>query len=160
MEGDQVFDSKLTPEEIDLEIAKVEDFFKRIPDELKVAAAMHLILEIVNHGSRDYFQAMGIFDEAKNSFRGMAMSIGAMNDEQDLLSAAYESSQHFRCIQELKWAQNCVITPGEIRSVGYVGQDDRYVGGQRYEVFLEDGKHFSICQNIFIEHFEEIGDVN
>jgi len=57
MDGDQEFEGMLTPEEIDAEIAKVEDFFKRIPDELKAPAAIHLILEIVNQGSRDYFSS-------------------------------------------------------------------------------------------------------
>lgn len=164
MENKHKFESKLTPEEIDKEVAKLGDFFKQIPDDLKATAAMHLILEVVNQGSRDYFQAIGIFDEAKNAFRDMALSIKEidkeMDDERDLLRKAYESALYFRCIQELEWREGYVITVGEIHRIGYVGEDAGYSGGQRYEVFQEDGKHFSICQNRFLEHFEEVDDVN
>ena len=160
MDSEQEFKDMLTPEEIDAEIAKVEDFFKRIPEKLKAVAAMSLILEIVNQGSRDYFQAIGFFDEAKANFRDMALVIGAENDEQDLLSDAFESSKFFRCIKELKWGQDQVVAPGEIRKVGYVGEDDRYSGGERFEVFQEDGQHFSVCKDNLKIYFEEMDDVD
>lgn len=160
MDNEQEFEDMLTPEEIDVEIGKVEEFFRRIPDNLKAVAAIHLILEIVNQGSRDYFQAIGLFDEAKANFRDWASTIGAVNDEEDILNDAYESSKRFRCIEELKWGKACVVTPGEIYEIGFIGSDDRYSGGERYEVFLEEGKHFSICHDVFVKHFEEMDDVN
>jgi len=159
-EQEQEFGEMLSSEQIDLEISKVAAFFKRIPDELKAVASIHLILEIVNQGSRDYFQALGLFDEAKTSFREMALSIGEGNDEDDLLSKAFENSQQFRCTCELKYDQDRAITPGEICTIGFMGKDDRYSGGERYEVFQEDGQHFSICQESLEEHFEEADDIN
>ena len=160
MDGDQEFEGMLTPEEIDVEIAKVEDFFKRIPDELKAPAAVHLILEIVNQGSRDYFQAIGLFDEAKHSYRDSALVVGLMSDEQDLLSDAFESAKRFQCVKELKWGQGYTVTPGEIRQIGYVGEDDRYSGGERFEIFQEDGQHFGICKDSLEIYFEEMDNTD
>lgn len=70
---------KLTQEDIQVEIDKVGGFFERIPEELKADAAEHFVIEIVNWGSRNHYQALGILEEAKNNYRELSLEV--MEDE-------------------------------------------------------------------------------
>jgi len=160
MKNEAEFEGKLTQEDIEVEIDKIGDFFRQIPDDLKAISAAHFILEIVNRGSRDYFQALGIFQDAMDSYRTVSLQVAAEQVEEDLVSDAYEIAKDYRCIQELSWKVDQVTAVGEIRKIGYIGEDDRYSGGKRYEVFQEDGIHFGICQDVLKNHFEEVDNIN
>lgn len=81
MTNEQNFKKELTPEDINNEIEKIKDFFEQIPDELKSTAAERLIYEIVNWASFNHYEALGIFEEAKISFR--ENSIRILNEEDE-----------------------------------------------------------------------------
>lgn len=72
---DNKFKRKLTWEDIEVQCGLIGDFFKQIPDELKAGAAEYLIYEIVNWGSHDHFQALGIFQEAMLRYRKISLEI-------------------------------------------------------------------------------------
>ena len=42
----------------------------------------------------------------------------------------------------------------KIYKIGYVEENENYGGGVRYEVFQEDGSHFSICLGVLDAHFQ------
>jgi hypothetical protein len=153
MKDKQEFEKTLTQEEIEVEINKVGDFFKQIPEELRAVAAEKFIYEIVNWGCRDHYQALGIFQEAMSNYREVSLRILAEEAEEERLEAAYETAQDYCCLEKLNWVDPPILAD-VICKIGYMGKDDRYSGGKRYEVFLDSGKHFDICQNIFENHFE------
>jgi len=157
MSNKQEFGKMLNQEEIEAEIAKIGRFFDQIPDELKADAAEHFIYEIVLWGSRDHYQALGIFEEAKQRFREISQEIMAEHAEDVRIDAAVDNAQNYRCIQEVDWVDHA-IAEGEVCKIGFVGKDDRYSGGKRYEVFPEGGGHFDICQNALETYFELIED--
>jgi len=150
----QDYEKKLTIEEIQSEINKIGDFFKQIPDELKADAAERFIYEIVNWGCRDHYQALGIFQEAMLRYREVSNQVLAEEAEEDLLETAFESSQDYRCIEEIDIDEDRRVSIGEICRIGFVEGRNDYSGGRRYEVFKEEGIHFSICQHVLDTHFE------
>ena len=155
MEDREKFEKKLTQEEIEVEISKIGDFFKQIPEDLKAVAAEKFIYEIVNWGSRDHYQALGIFQEAMDNYREVSLRILAEEAEQDRLKNAYETAQDYHCLEKISFIDP-PIAVDEVCKIGYVDEDDRYSGGKRYEVFLDSGKHFDICQHSLEIHFELI----
>lgn len=60
---------QLTHEEIGEEIERVEDFFKRVPDEKKAETTEYLIKMALIWGSYSHYEAMGILEEAKVTYR-------------------------------------------------------------------------------------------
>jgi len=76
------FKKKLTWEEIEEEFEKIKNFFELIPNKLKVASAELLISEIVNWGSKNYYEVLGIFEEAKLAYRENSLEI-ICEDEED-----------------------------------------------------------------------------
>ena len=157
MNNKQEFGKMLNQQEIEVEIAKIKDFFDQIPDELKADAADHFIYEIVNCGSRDHYQALGIFEEAMLRYRETSHQVMAEEAEEERLEAAYVSAQDYRCIQEVDWLDPAIVV-GEVCRIGCFGEDDNYSGGKRYEVFHEDKGHVDICQHVLENHFELIED--
>lgn len=73
----------LTQEEIQTEVEKIRDFFSQIPDALKADAAEHFIAEIVNWASHDLYQALGIFEEAKLTYRMLWMEHSEEEEDVD-----------------------------------------------------------------------------
>lgn len=153
MKDEQKFEKKLTKEEIEVEIAKVGDFFKQIPEELRANAAEKLIYEIVNWAARDHYQALGIFQEAMNTYREISLQVLAEEAEQKELENAFENAQDYRCLQEMDWMEDS-IAKGEVCKIGCVGENDNYAGGKKYIVFREDESWIDICQHRLDEHFE------
>lgn len=153
MKNEQKFEKKLTEEEIKVEINKVGDFFKQVPEDMKAFTAEMFIGEIVNWGSRDHYQALGIFQEAMNIYREVSLRILAEEAEEERLENAFEIAREYRCLEKVNWTDPPILAD-EICKIGYVGEDDKYSGGKRYEVFLENGNHFDICQHSLENYFE------
>ena len=83
-----VEENKLTPEEIDSEIDRVRDFFDKIPEALRMDAAYDFIMEIVIWGSYCHFDALGILEEVKMTYRERyleAISEGEEDEKEDVL---------------------------------------------------------------------------
>ena len=158
MENEQEFEKKLTQEEIEVEINKIGDFFKQIPEELKAVAAEHFIYEIVAWASRDHYQALGIFFEALSKYRKISNRILLEEAEDERLLVAYRAARDYRCLERIE--SDPPILVDEVCKIGYIGEDDSYSGGKRYEVFLDSGEHFDICQHSLEIHFELVEDVD
>jgi hypothetical protein len=161
MNKKQEFGKKLTQSEVEAEISKIKDFFDQIPDELKAVAAEHFIYEIVNCGSRDHYQALGIFQEAMNDYREVSLRVLAEEAEEEMLEAAYENVLSYRCVKEMDFGEGEGVAIGEVCKIGFVEDDDRYSGGKRYELFRQVGQgggHFDICQHVLDAHFELVED--
>lgn len=73
----------LTKDEIQTEITKIEEFFSQIPNDLKADAAEHFIVEIVNWASRDFYQALGIFEESKMRYHALWMDNNEEEEDVD-----------------------------------------------------------------------------
>jgi len=159
MKNEEEFGKKLTEEEIEIELDKVRDFFAQIPENWKAYAAERFIYEIVNWGSYDHYQALGIFQEAMNTYREVSRRVLAEEAEEERLENAFETAQDYRCLQEVDWLDPPILV-GEVYKIGYFGEDDQYGGGKRYEVFHENRGHVNICQNVLDEHFELVNDVD
>ena len=153
MKDEQEFEKKLTQEEIEVEISKIGDFFKQIPDDLKAVTAEKFIYEIVSWGSRDHYQALGIFQEAMDNYREVSLRILAEEAEEEQLKHAYEIAQEYRCLEKINWTGTPILVD-EVCKIGYIGEDDNYSGGKRYEIFLDSGEHFDICQHSLEIYFE------
>lgn len=153
MKDEQKFERKLTQEEIEVEIAKVGDFFKQIPENMKANAAEKFIYEIVNWAARDHYQALGIFQEAMNVYREVSLRVLAEEAQQEELKNAFEKAKDYRCLQEMDWMDN-PIAKGEVCKIGCVGANDNYAGGKKYIVFREDGSWIDLCQHRLDDHFE------
>jgi len=80
-EFEHKFKKKLTWEDIEFHCEQIGKFFKQIPDDLKAGAAEYFIYEIVNWGSHDHFQALGIFTEAMLRYRNVSYEL--LNEEKD-----------------------------------------------------------------------------
>ena len=160
MKSEPVFRKKLTQEEIEAEISKVGDFFKQIPEDLKAYAAERFIYEIVNWGSRDHYQALGIFQEAMNNYREVSLRVLAEEAEEDLLEDIYGNAQDYQCVEEIDLGCGKTVTVGEVCKIGYFGEDDQYAGGKRYEVFQENGNHFDICQHSLDIYFKLVENID
>lgn len=148
MNKKQEFGKKLTQSEIETEISKIGDFFKQIPDELKAVAAEHFIYEIVNQGSRDHYQALGIFQEAMNNYREVSLRVLEEEAEEEMLEAAYENALSYRCVKEIDLGDERTVAVGEICKIAFAGEDDGYSGGKKYDLFQENGNHFDICSHV------------
>jgi len=153
MKDEQEFEKKLTKEEIGAEISKIGDFFRQIPDDLKAVSAENFIFEIVNYAARDHYQALGIFQEAMNEYREVSLRILAEEAEEERLLVAYRAAHDYRCLHQVSWIDPPILID-EICKIGYIGEDDRYSGGKRYEIFLDSGEHFDICQHSLKNYFE------
>ena len=157
MKDEQKFESKLTKEEIQVEINKVGDFFNQIPEDMKAFTAEMFIGEIVNWGSRDHYQALGIFQEAMNTYRETSLRILAEEAEdevqQEELKTAFENTQDYRCLREMDRMESSIVE-GEVCKIGCVGENEQYAGGRKYIVFRKDGSWFDLCQHRLDEHFE------
>ncbi len=158
MTEEQDIKQKLTLDEIKAEISKIGGFFDQIPEELKADSAEHLILEIVNWGSRNYYEALGILQEAMNSFREISQNVAEEEAvekwEKEQYENAVSSAKKYRCTETLEIEPLKFINYGDICSIGFAGEDDRYTGGKKYYLFNEDGKYIDICQGCLDEHFE------
>ena len=148
MNKKQEFGKKLTQEEIEIEINKVGDFFKQIPDELKAVAAEHFIYEIVNQGSRDHYQALGIFQEAMSYYREVSLRVLAEEAEEERLEEALENAQDYRCVAQIDLGDERTVAVGEVCRIAFAGEDDGYSGGKKYDLFQENGNHFDICSHV------------
>jgi len=156
------FKKSLTPEEIQSEIQRIKDFFEQVPDDLKSVTAEDLIFETVVWGSGSHYEALGIFQEAMIRYR--EVSIHIMQEEAREASEAeqYEnainSSKKYRCIKELN-IPGKEISFGEIRTIGFAGEDDRYSQGKKYYLFIDNDlmEFVDICQTCLDEHFELVG---
>jgi len=153
MKDKQEFEKKLTQEEIQVEIDKIGDFFKQIPEELQAVAAEKFIYEIVNWGCRDHYQALGIFQEAMNRYREVSLRILAEEAEEEEIQRAFENAQEYRCLQEMDWMDD-PIAKGEICRIGCAGENEQYAGGKRYIVFRADRSWTDLCQHRLDDHFE------
>ena len=158
-EQEKKFETKLTIEEIQIEIDKIGAFFKRIPTELKPEAAERFIYEIVNQASYNIYEALGIFDEAKSRYREVLTRILAEEAEEaehERLCKMYENSVAYKCIVEVDWIEG--INVGDVVKAAYSGDDEAYSGGGRYDVFTEnadgEGVHRISCKHSFETHFE------
>jgi len=159
MEDKQEFKKKLTQEEISIEIDKVKDFFKQIPEGMKATTAEMFIREIVNWSCGDHYQALGIFQEAMNSFRETSLQAIAEEVQKEELQEASENVLLYRCLQGIDWMEDSVVANGIYR-IGYAGEDERYAGGKKYIIFKEDGSWMDICQRVLDDHFELMEDIN
>jgi len=66
---------QLTCDDLEREYAKVGDFFKRIPTDLRADAAQRLIEEIITWGARNHYEALGICMEALLSHRQISLEV-------------------------------------------------------------------------------------
>lgn len=73
----------ITQEDIENEIAKVEDFFKQIPQELKAEAADHFIFEIALWGGSSHYEILGLFTEALHRYREIMQEAMEEEDEDE-----------------------------------------------------------------------------
>ena len=71
----------LTWDDVEQEVAKVEKFFGKLPDELHAEAAERFIAEIVTWAGRDHYQAIGILMEAMLSHREISLQVMAEEDK-------------------------------------------------------------------------------
>jgi len=68
-------DKKLTVEEIEMEVEKVEGFFDRVPDELKADVAERIIVEMAIWGASSHFEGLGILEESKLAYRELGLKV-------------------------------------------------------------------------------------
>jgi hypothetical protein len=152
MNENQDIKKKLTREEIDAEIEKIGGFFDLIPDELKSEATEKFIFEIVNWGSFNHYEALGIFEEAQQRYRLASLAALQELEEELEFKKAQESAVAYVCIKE-----NNGVDIGETCFIGLVGESKNFGGGKKYFVFTEDSEeYFAICQNALEEYFELI----
>ena len=164
MTEEQDIKQKLTLDEIKVEISKIGGFFEQIPEDLKSDCAEHFIVEIVNWGSRNYYEALGILQEAMNSFREISKNVAEEEAIEEWEAEQYEnavnSAKKYRCIETLEIDCNVFINFGDICSIGFAGEDDRYAGGKKYYLFNGDGSYSDICQGCLDEYFELVEEEN
>ena len=153
MKDEEKFEKKLTQEDIQIEINKVGDFFKQIPEGMKAVTAERFIYEIVNWGCRDHYQALGIFQEAMNRYREVSLQVLEEEAKEEELHNAFENAQNYCCLQEMDWMDD-PIAKGEVCKIGYAGENEQYAGGKKYIVFREDGSWIDLCQHRLDDHFE------
>jgi len=151
---DPNFNEKLTIPEIQAEIDKIGDFFQRIPEELRAEAADRFIYEIVNQGCRDHYQALGIFEEAKNRYRKVSLQVLEEAAEEERIEMACENSSKYKCFEKLELTDGKVFNIGDYVFAAYGEEDENFSGGAFYDVFLEDGTHRFLCKTSFESHFE------
>lgn len=142
----ELIKKKLTLEEIEAEIGKVRDFFAQIPEEHRARAAELFIREIVLQGARDYYQAVGIFQEALLNYREDVEQWTEMSMEAEY-EQAKEFAQDYCCVEEISRADGKAIAPGEICKIAFAGEDT-YEGGKKYYVYSKEGANFEICQSV------------
>lgn len=154
MKDEEKFEKKLTEEEIEIEINKIGDFFKQIPEESKAITAEKFIYEIVNWGCRDHYQALGIFQEAMNRYREVSLQVleEEAKEEEEVRNAS-ENAQNYRCLREMDWMEVSAAI-GEVCKIGYAGENEQYAGGKKYIIFREDGRWTSLCQRRLDDYFE------
>ena len=75
------FEQMLTKEEIVEEIDKIRYFFEQISPEIKASTVEYLILEIINWGSYNHYEALGILQEIL--FRYREESLRSMYEENE-----------------------------------------------------------------------------
>lgn len=69
MSNEKKFQKKLTQEEIQKEIDKMENYFKQIPEDLKLEAGIHFILEIILWCGDSFMESVGLLTEVAFRFR-------------------------------------------------------------------------------------------
>lgn len=136
VKDEQDFKEKLTWEEIEVEIDKVGDFFERIPDELKSSTAERFIYEIVNWGSYNHYEALGIFEEAKNQYCEVSQKVA--------------QDQEYHCVESFTY-EGCKFEEGETYTARYAGI---YHSEHTYDVWGRDGKYHRMCKHMFGDHFD------
>jgi len=155
-QNNEQFEKKLTIDEIELEVNKIKDFFSQIPSELKSDAAERFIYETIIWGSRDHFQAIGILEEVKLRYREISLGILEEEREEERLEMAYENAVDYRCLVEVDWTQEDIKVGDNVKAT-YAGEDDRYAGEGRYDVFVEKTHtHYCLCKESFESHFQLI----
>jgi len=93
-EKENIFE-KITWEDIELEVIRIVNFIKLIPDEIRASASERIIGEIIIYGSDNYYDALGILEEAKRIFIDMNKKIWA----EDVSFAKY--GQDCLCLQDI-----------------------------------------------------------
>jgi hypothetical protein len=71
----------LTWDDVEGQCAKVGDFFKRLPSDLRAAAAERLIGELLTWGPQNHYEALGVAVEALLSHREISLRIMAEETE-------------------------------------------------------------------------------
>ena len=68
--------------EVDLELARVRDFFEAFPEDMRADIAYRFAYEMALWGGRDHFQIIGILEEAKLAYRDKAVDAYAEESEE------------------------------------------------------------------------------
>lgn len=158
-EKENIFE-KVTDEDIDQEIERLVSLFKQIPYDtvtgFKARSAERLIAQVINYAALNHYEALGILEEAKLQYREISLEI--MDEEvkeEVLIQNAQDTACEYRCIKEIQFEDSSKIgVVDKIYKIGYVEENENYSGGVRYEVFQEDGSHFSICLGVLDAHFQ------
>lgn len=79
-EGKENIFEKITWEDVELEVIRIANFIKSIPDEIRASASERIIGEIVIYGSNGYYDALGILEEAKQGYIDINKKIWAEDD--------------------------------------------------------------------------------
>jgi len=140
----------LTEKEIIAEVDKIEAFFRQIPDELKAWAADNFIYEIVNWGASNYYEALGIFQEAMGRYRE---SLVEKESEQTQYEHAVNSTKKYRCVKQIEHLEELIVAD-QVYFIGLAGYDPNYAGGKKYYIINEEGDFIDICQHVLDQHFE------
>ena len=74
-------DELLAWADVQNEAAKVKTFFERLPEDMRSSAAEMLVFEIVNCGSYNHFEALGILAEAMMDYRETSLKVMAEEEE-------------------------------------------------------------------------------
>ena len=150
-EQEKKFETKLTRDEIGVEIQKVGDFFKQIPAELKAEATQYFIQEIITWGSYNFYEALGILEEAKSDYRISWRQATDDTNEKERVAAAYEKAVPYQCMAEFENIDDFKI--GDIVKAVCAGEDENYSGGSKYDVFTDntdgEGVHHVLCKTSF-----------
>ena len=78
-EKENIFE-KVTWEDVELEVIRIVNFVKSIPEEFRASASERIIGEIIIYGSGGYYDALGILEEAKQGFIDINKRIWAEED--------------------------------------------------------------------------------
>lgn len=149
MDLEPKFKIYLTLEEIEAEIGKIESFFSRVPDDLKAWTADRLIYEIVNQGSFNHYEALGIFTEAMSRYRNVSVEVLHEELEKEEYENTVSSARKYICIKD--FGEEIIV--GMEVQIGLVGEDRRYSGGKKYYLFNGEDDFTDICQGVLDEHF-------
>jgi len=139
------FKEPLTPDEINSEIDKVNDFFERVPEDLKAITAQNFICEIVNWACSNTWEGIGIFYEAMNRFREASRIIEMEAREKEKYDNASNTAQGYYCFESVEGIPEIKI--GEHYLIGNTGHDS-------YFILLSNENYIEICLECLKEHFK------